>query len=75
MVTKTTNPDLVFGNHPLLSQLIYSPLYHDDMQRALRLGYTPEEIIDIYTDHFDTEGVKTYLGYDGRSNKIQEWKR
>ena len=67
------NLEELFGSHPLMKQLLKSPLYYQDIHLGMKRGMDPFEIIRIYEDYFRETGQKSYKDFGNQSVSLKDW--
>ena len=56
----------LFKGYRLIQQLLGSREYYDDIQKGIRMGYTPQQISGMYMDYFKETGIKTFIDKSGK---------
>ena len=66
------NLEELFAGHPLMSQLLKSPVYYDDISWGIKKGMSPFELIRIYEEYFEETGQQT-IGGKGNTIRLRKW--
>ena len=65
-----TNPDSVFRDNPVISYILKSPLYYHDLKKGLEIGYTPQQLEEMYYEAMEEGYLTTITDHNGRRHKL-----